>query len=245
MKNIKEKSEGYISFKDKVDIICKIIGAFSVLISAIALITTLYPQSILGNDNLLNKANAGHVKSQMLLAEHYFEIGEYEDSVYWYKIASTNDGKYQAAACNNLGLLYANGFGLSDHEFESYYRYERAYQLFRVASDLGLEKGNDNAVNVLRMNDREFFPTLSDFEIASFLEDNYYSEVKSTAYKSFEICKGAIFWEDNTKYTYSGAYTEIDANGRIYKGYKYYGQTYRDDAEITEYKFVYLSELDD
>lgn len=245
----KKLSKKRWSCAERLDIgykIAGIIGAFSVLISALGLLLTLYPQLIPGNDNLVNKANAGHIKSQMLLAEHYFEIGEYADSIYWYKLACANEGKYQASAYNNLGYIYANGFGLSNDENDNYYIYEKAYQLFRAAHDLGLLEGQRNAISVLRMNDRECFPNLDQTDINTFLDDNYYSIVESTHYKSFEKSMGKFFWVGNTKYTFSGTFTAPAQDSNWTKTYwMYYGQTYKDDEEIMSYEFVYLSELTD
>lgn len=251
MPNVKEKSKRRVTFKDKVDIICKIVGAFSVLISAITLITTLYPQMIPGNDNLLNKANAGHAKSQMLLAEHYFEIGEYEDSIYWFKTASANDGKYKAVACNNLGYLYAEGFGFPEDEIDGFYRYERALMLFAEAYEVGLQNNcnyvtdisRHNGLDTLRYYSDEYFPGKEDYE-GTMLEwkDEAISMrvVVSYEYKSFNIYKGRSYWDGNILYTYSGAYKDLSGTY-----YKYFGQTYKPNTEAYDPVFIFLFDLTD
>ena len=82
-----------------------IIPYISLVLSIVAFMFSTFPQTNPFNTNPLEKANAGHSKSQMFLAHHYYEIGDIEESYYWYKIASTTNGKYQAAALNNLAYL--------------------------------------------------------------------------------------------------------------------------------------------
>ena len=233
-------------FLDVLDVLYKLAGIFAVVGVFIAwqsLHTALYPQDIEGNQNYLDMANAGDTYSQMFLAEHYFEIGEYGDAIYWYKLATINKGTYQAAAYNNLGVIYARGFGLSDSESDGFYRFQKAYQLFRAASNLGLPQGKENAIYVLRTNDRKCFPDISEIEINSLLK-NSYSEVESSAYETFVIYKGPVFWENNTKYTYSGSVLMPWNDTQLVRTYyMYYGQTYKDNIEITPYEFVRLEDI--
>lgn len=64
-------------------------------ISFIALIVSILPQFIPWNSNKYDRANAGDVEAQMFLAGHFFEIGDYNEAIYWYKIASSEEGKYK------------------------------------------------------------------------------------------------------------------------------------------------------
>ncbi|MCH5352096.1 MAG: hypothetical protein J1E06_01285, partial [Acutalibacter sp.] len=85
-------------FLSILDVLYKLAGIFAVVGVFIAwqsLHTALYPQDIEGNQNYVDMANAGDTYSQMFLAEHYFEIGEYGDAIYWYKLATINKGIYQ------------------------------------------------------------------------------------------------------------------------------------------------------
>lgn len=96
---------------ERVSTIANIISSISVLIAAASVIIGMYPQIIWGNNDYHAKANAGDVYSQLFLAQHYYEIGEYKDAIYWYKTASSaKDNDYRAIACNNLGYLYAQGY---------------------------------------------------------------------------------------------------------------------------------------
>lgn len=119
---------------------------FSVCVSLIALFFSLLPQTIPWNTNLLDKANAGHNKSQFLLAEHYYETHEISDSLYWYKIAATRKNDHQAKALNNMAIIYAT------ESLSEYYRAERqikAYTQFLYSWHLGSTDALKNAYILL------------------------------------------------------------------------------------------------
>ncbi len=241
--------------KEKLDAEHKIISIVSVLLSIVALIAALYPQLIFGNDNLLSKANAGHAKSQMLLAEHYFEIGEYKDSIYWYKVASANKSRYQAVACNNLGYLYAKGYGLSENEIDGFYRQERAVRLFAEAYRIGLQSNyeyvidtsRDNGLNTVRFYSEECFPNKEDYP-GTIL--NWIDMAKSTRvvvsckYVSFDVYKGRSFWIENTYYTFSGTcIAQNDNENFMYTHYKYFVQIYKPNTEPYNPVFIYMVDM--
>ena len=119
-------------------IIANLFTVFGVLVALAVLITGLYPQMVAKNDNHFAKANAGDTYSQMFLAEHFYEIGEYDEAIYWYKIASAAENDYSYYACNNLACLYANGYGLSDYEQSGYRRFDIAVSLFEKAREYGI-----------------------------------------------------------------------------------------------------------
>ena len=81
--------------KCKKESITIILSLFSAILSVVALVTDIYPQTIYGNVNHLEMANAGNVSSQMFLADYYCEIGEYEEAIYWYRIASVSNDDYK------------------------------------------------------------------------------------------------------------------------------------------------------
>jgi len=80
------------------------IAVCSLAVALIALLLSVNPKIIPWNRNHIGRANVGDVYSQMFLAEHYFEIGDYSEAIYWYKIASIEPSEYQVYACNNLGF---------------------------------------------------------------------------------------------------------------------------------------------
>ena len=240
------------------DVLYKITGivsAFGVLLALITLATTLYPQIVWGNQNHVNRANAGDAYSQMFLAEHYYEIGEYNDSIYWYKLASVNtqNSDYQAVACNNLGFLYAKGYGLSDYELEGIHRYAKAILLFAKAHEI--DKGGSialkselNGIETLRYYWDECYyldeDECSDTIVSWKDRAANLRIVTSSEYKSFEICRGVTFQEGNTYYTLCGTYVGLSENGyytRTY--YMYYGKTYEDNADPYEPEFIYLQDI--
>ena len=161
-------------------------------ISFIALIVSILPQFIPWNSNKYDRANAGDVEAQMFLADHFFEIGDYNEAIYWYKIASSEEGKYQAIACNNLGYIYATAFVPTD---ETSYNSKliKAYQSFSKASRLGLKSGRENAAMILYINSPEDFPDINyDVELHKLLPDGK-TQVKESRYVSFLTYKGYSF----------------------------------------------------
>ena len=235
--------------------IVSILSSIGILVAVITLITNLYPQLIPGNSNLINKANAGHVKSQMQLAEHYYEVGEYDDAIYWYKIASTSSGKYQPIACNNLGFLYAEGYGFSDNIDDSFYRFEKALHLFSEAYDTALQNDLEhittaiehNGIDLLRYYSDECFPNSEDYGKTEkqWKEDaDSQRVVISVEYKSFETSKGKTYSDGNTKYFIVGTYVGPSENGGLLRTYyRYYAVTYAPNTDPYEPQFIQLSEL--
>lgn len=61
---------------------------------------------VFNDDNYVLKAKNGDVYSQIFLGDYYYEIKDYDNSIYWYKIASKHDDNYGYVASNNLAYLY-------------------------------------------------------------------------------------------------------------------------------------------
>jgi len=87
------------------------------------------------------------VEAQMFLAEHYFEVGENQDSHYWSKIASMYSGDHQAAALNNvacIGLTY-------EYYSDSLLDYQnKALNMFKKSAALGNEAAVQNMYTLLK-----------------------------------------------------------------------------------------------
>ena len=257
---IKEHSSRFSKIRDWLDFISKavsILGVFSIIMAAISLIWNVHPQLIPWNDDLTAKANAGHVESQMQLAEHYYEVGEYDDAIYWYKIASTSSGKYQPIACNNLGFLYAKGYGLADESGMEVYRYPKALRLFAEAFDAGQATTDNEILSIIEDNGTD---TLRCFWDECDTDSDNDSETMSVwrgiaessktessqTYKSFETYKGVAFQEGDTYYTYSGPYVGPSENGDLLRTYhSYYAVTYEPNTTPYDPQFILLSMLSD
>lgn len=121
---------------EKASHIATTFGAISVVVSVFEFTISICPQLIWWNTNYLERANAGDIYSKMFLTEHYFEVGDYNEAIYWYKIAAMADSKYQANAYNNLGVLYAEGYGISDDVGDGYMWYEQSLKMFLNASSI-------------------------------------------------------------------------------------------------------------
>lgn len=222
---------------EKGSYIATIFSSFSVIVAMMTLLFSIYPQLIWKNANYFEKANAGDVYSQLFLANHYYEIGEYGESIYWYKIASTaENSKYSSVACNNLGYLYANGYGFSGNS-EEVYRLEKALLLFEQGAKQ-LDASNDNIRTLLKASSKESFPSISSRDFENLLAQyNVESLVESVSYEYFEISRGPIFWKDNKKYV-GGQYVDA-SNGRGYYVYRVY--TYAKQSNTSEEKYIYIS----
>ena len=138
-----------------------IIPYISLVLSIVAFMFSTFPQTNPFNTNPLEKANAGHSKSQMFLAHHYYEIGDIEESYYWYKIASTTNGKYQAAALNNLAYLELTYLKSSDTKIDYL---DKAIKVLDNSIELGEKTALENKYILLLSNDKRFFNDI-DYEL--------------------------------------------------------------------------------
>lgn len=111
-----------------------IIAILSFIIAALSFLFATLPQVNPFNSNIVEKANAGDLKSQLMLAEHYYEIADTDESIYWYKIASAQESTYKAAALNNLAYIYANSTPLTEWDN---FTFIKAYKIFLKAGELG------------------------------------------------------------------------------------------------------------
>ena len=143
-----------------------VISAFSLIVSIVVFLVATYPQLNLLNTNPIAKANAGHSESQMFLAHHYFEIGDIEESYYWYKIASTTKSKYQAAALNNLAYLELTFLKTND---KSINYMDKALKALNVAIELEEVTALKNKYILLLSSSDSFFK-----------DTNYSKEIEST-----------------------------------------------------------------
>lgn len=111
---MEENKEQFQKSEAKTTQIMKLKHCFSVLLkicpivfSLIALLFSISPQIFFSHSNYIKKAEAGHIKSQVFLADYYYEVGDTSESIYWYKIVAMHSGEHQARALNNLAVLYS------------------------------------------------------------------------------------------------------------------------------------------
>lgn len=220
--------------------IATVFSSFSVIVAIVTLLISMYPQLIWRNTNHFEKANAGNVYSQLFLADHYYEIGEYGESIYWYKIASTSEkSNYSYVACNNLGYLYANGYGISDNFSEEFYRFEKALLLFDKAAKY-FEAPRNNIRILLKTSSKENFPNISenryDSLLAQYEVDNL---VESVSYEYCDISYGTIFWKGNKKYVGGQYVVNSDGVGQYF--YRVYTYAENTDVDVSSEKYTYIN----
>lgn len=136
---------------DKINAICSTLSAFAALL---ALIIVLYPQIKPSNTNHIELANAGNVDSQMFLADHYYEVGDLSQSVYWYSVASQTAGNHQPVAINNLAYIYLSYEQFSITKVDLYGDVAR---MFSTAADSGNVIAAKNLYILLVSNPADLF----------------------------------------------------------------------------------------
>lgn len=214
---------------EKVSHISSVFSSISVIIAALSFVSSIYPQVIWWNDNYIKKANTGDVYSQIFLANHYYEIGDYGESIYWYKIASTAEkSNYRYFAYNNLGYLYAKGLGFSENYNEELCRFEKALLLFEKAAEYN-KIPSDNIRLLLELYSKEDFPRISNTEYEELLARYDVNNcVESVSFEYCDISHGPTFWKDNKKYVGGQYVVTMDGTGK----YLYRVYTYKKDATV-------------
>ena len=141
----------------------KIATWLPIVLSICALILSLFPQINPLNRNYRARAEAGDTKAQMFLAEHYYSVGDIEESDYWYKIAAMTYGAHRAAALNNVAYIGMT-YGYYDEKIFDYQ--SKALDMFREAAYLG------NSVAVQNM-----YTFLKECQSTNVPEIDYQSEI--------------------------------------------------------------------
>ena len=112
--------------------ICTILGV------AIAMVTLLLNTYLTFMSDTIKRANAGDQSAQLFLANHYKKVGDYANSLYWYKAASVNKQTKEAGiAFNNLAFLYYNNFVPDDYSTASPTYYDTIFYCFDRSKELG------------------------------------------------------------------------------------------------------------
>ena len=137
------------------------LSAISLIVSIVVFLFATYPQLNRLNTNPIAKANAGHSESQLFLAHHCYEIGDVEESYYWYKIASTTEGKYQATALNNLAYLELTYLKTNDTSINYV---DKALKVLNVAIELDEITALKNKYILLLSSSEKFFKDIDYLE---------------------------------------------------------------------------------
>lgn len=205
-----------------------------------------YSETVIGNapeyTDYLSRAKSGDVYAQMRMAKLFKEANNYADSIYWYINAAEQESKYQAIAYNNLGWLYANGYGLNEYPKISSYRYDKAFTMFYNASQLGLTVGMDNMVQLALLpgytppqDIDENSKRIIESKTAS--DDQEKQVVKSMVLHS-NVYRGPIASFDNYHGKFAGTATLPSSNGLYDTVYMYSGVVYNTDGQIENCVYI-------
>ena len=226
-----------------------VLSAFSLIVSIIVFLVATYPQLNLLNTNPIAKANAGHSESQMFLAHHYFEIGDIEESYYWYKIASTTKGEYQATALNNLAYIELTHLKTNDTEINYL---DKSLKVLDNAVELGDKTALENQYILLISNNEKFFKDTNYYSkintIEKLMVDNKIDVSKYQKYKNgweyVETVCGAESIPPNTdEYSFIGIGTDRVRSDEPYKfkwvhTYDVYKYKLGEEVLLPEYKYI-------
>lgn len=243
----KKNRKGHILLR-LIKAILNIFPKLGVIIAALTFIFSIRPQLIPWNNDFWAMANAGDVSSQIYLADHYYRTGQYEDSIYWYSIASIHSGEAQGVVYNNLAYLYSKGLGVNSTD-ENAFIYERTYKLFKEATQFFEEKGDfdhevdaeRNALQCLTSHTEEDFSEIMYYdEIVQHLNKSSNHSKLTEIYYSTSTYKGPTLSENDIKYQYSGAFvTTMPDSCCTRTRYMYCAQDYVEGAGVG-YELVYM-----
>lgn len=210
---------------------------FALLISLLTFAYTFFPQLNLYNANYIDLANAGDVDAQMFLAEHYFEVGENQDSHYWYKVASMYSGDHQATALNNvayIGLTYGY-FNDSLLDYQN-----KALIMFKKAAALGNKAAVQNMYTLLKQLDKENTTINYEAELAWVIQVSYHfgvhidglseSEIK-WALEQFQLNKSVAYITEDGWLHYDGIGIYPSDDAFVEKSVTYNSYVYRVESD--------------
>lgn len=163
---------------------CEVIHVLASLATALTLFFAVFPRYQPFNKNYVQMANAGDTEAQMFLAEHYFEVGDVQESHYWYKLAAMSYGDHQAAALNNvayIGLTYGYyNDSLLDYQ-------NKALNMFKKAAALGDKAAVQNMYTLLKQLGEENTAIDYKAELAWVIQVSYHFGVHIDGLSESEI----------------------------------------------------------
>lgn len=212
-------------------------------VAFVSFLFSAFPQINPFNDNLIDKANAGDIDSQMTLANLYYEIGNTGESVQWYTVAASHSGDHQAKAINNLAVIY-----LSDDRFDATRQENEidAMKMFRAAAELGEVDAAKNLYLLLISHPKEIFgeeysetidfakKQLQDNNVSLNSMDKYYTE-----WELVETVTDELLPKDKGEYKC----VPISSKLIIQNGYPVWSHTYeiyrkKDNVDPPEYIYM-------
>lgn len=102
-----------------------------------------------------HRAQAGDTYAQAYIADYYHELGNDDDSLYWYKAASSYNNNYASIACNNVAFLYWQKYKASENLKEYL---PRIYALLKKSAMGGNKVGEKNLCTFLYYYDFVYEP---------------------------------------------------------------------------------------
>lgn len=118
------------------------VATIALLFAIFSFFFSTWPKYNPFNKNFEARANAGDTKSQLFLAHHFYEVGDTDKSLYWYKIVTMNKSyEHYGLAMNNLACIYLNA-DLPVGDGKHYHKIE--YDLLNESAKAGSKEGRRN-----------------------------------------------------------------------------------------------------
>lgn len=209
----------------------------SYIVVVVTFILSVFPNLNFLSSNYEEKAKAGHAYSQVYLAHHYYEIGNYEESLYWYKLAAEK-GKYQAVASNNLAILYSltEVFRVEStvEDFDKQ-KFECLVKSALLGNEIGisnlclfLEKRHFDYYDLGLEDRREIEEIVKEFRGVSDISEL----MPQYEYKGFVQTKNEfLYGTDTTVYTLQSTSRVLSEDGKSVDTYRTY-EVYEQDIDI-------------
>lgn len=83
----------------------KLLRSFVCVTFAVAVFGVVYLY-VVNNADYFERAKVGDLYAQVYVADYYHELGDEDNSLYWFMVAANYNGKYGCLAKNNLAYLY-------------------------------------------------------------------------------------------------------------------------------------------
>ena len=148
------KQKNRLRLKYWITIVRECFAIIGVIVAITTLLFNFFPYFM---RDYTKRANAGDQNAQLYLANYYYDVGDYPNSLYWYKAASLNNGRGQDVAYNNLAYLYYNNFVPENFTTSNSTYYDTIYDLLNRGRELGSKTAEDNLTNFLLECDSVFF----------------------------------------------------------------------------------------
>lgn len=189
-----------------------IVGVIGTIVTGIGFLFQWFPQ-IRPGSHLIERANAGNIKAQALLADNYFKEDDIANSCYWYKNVSIYDSKYKGKAKNNLAYLYLlRNSGNEDGRNID----EMAFKLFLEAGDEGEAIGYRNAYIVLISNPEETFSSINALEYHDYKTELEEKIEKAGIYDHDLLCQYDSEWYHPETFVTREAIEELETDEEKY-----------------------------